>query len=134
MRVLDEVAEAVQLARGGRLPRPVREAVRLDECVGAAVTGARWAAAARHLGCPLPPVSFDQGHWFLPDEFPTVWELADHVARHRPDWEPPAARTAAAWREAQVFAGVREVLAEAGNLDPAEITRSARLRKDLHME
>ena len=32
-------------------------------------------------------------------------------------------RVPAAWREAQVFAGVREVLVEAGNLDPAEITR-----------
>jgi hypothetical protein len=86
VRVLDEVAEAVQLARGGRLPRPVRAGERLDDLIGAVVTGERWAAAERHLGCPLPPVAFVQGHWFLPDEFETVWDVADHVARHRPDW------------------------------------------------
>ncbi|MBN9523175.1 hypothetical protein J0H58_32445, partial [bacterium] len=118
----------------GRLPRPVGAGDRLDDLIGAAVTGARWAAAERRLGCPLPPVRFEQGHWFLPDEFQTVWDVADHVARHRPDWEPPAARTAAAWREAQVFAGVREVLVEAGNLDAGEVTRPARLRHDLRLE
>ena len=134
MRVLDEVAEAVQLARGGRRPRPVRAGERLDELIGAAATADRWAAAARHLGCPLPPVAFVQGHWFLPDDFETVWDVADHVARHRPDWEPPAERTAAAWREAQVFAGVREVLADAGNLEPTEVTRGARIRTDLGLE
>jgi hypothetical protein len=134
MRVLDEVAEAVQLARGGRLPRLVRAGERLDDLIGAAFTADRWAAAERHLGCPLPPVEFVQGHWFLPDGFETVWDVADHVARHRPDWEPPAERSAAAWREAQVFTGVREVLVDAGNLDPAEVTRPARLGRDLGLE
>jgi hypothetical protein len=134
MRVLDEVADAVHLARGERCPRPVRAGERLDDLIGGAATDRRWAAAARHLGCPLPPVRFDQGHWFLPTGFETVWDVVDHVARHRRDWEPPAERTAAAWREAQVFAGVRSVLVDAGNLEPAEVTRGARLRADLRLE
>jgi hypothetical protein len=134
MRVLDEVAEAIHVARGRRLPRPVLSSDQLGDSLGTAVTGERWAAAAKQLGCPLPPVTFDQGHWLLPDGLETVWDLVEHVARCRPDWEPPAARTPAAWREAQVFAGVREVVADAGNLDPAEVTRGARLQKDLGLE
>lgn len=130
MRVLDEV----HIARGQHYPRPVRDGERLEVLIGPMLTGARWAAAARHLGCPLPPATFDQGHWFLPDGFVTVWDLAAHVARERSEWEPPAERTPAAWQEAQVFAGVREVLVDAVNLYPEEVTRGARLRADLHME
>jgi hypothetical protein len=33
-----------------------------------------------------------------------------------------------------VFAGVREVLVDAGNLEPAEVTRGARLGRDLGLE
>ncbi|HEX4608969.1 MAG TPA: hypothetical protein VH092_12250 [Urbifossiella sp.] len=134
MRVLDELADALQTARGWRLPRPVRASVRLEEVLGTLVTGDRWAAAAKRLGCPFPPVTFDQGHWLLPDGLETVWDLADHVARHHPDWAPPAARSPEEWREAQILAGVREVLVDAGNLDPDEITRPSRLRKDLNLE
>src|SRR5262249_46339110 len=131
MRVLDEVAEAIHLARGERCPRPVRAGERLEDLIGGAVTDRRWAAAARHLGCPLPHVRFGQGPWFLPGGFETVWDVVDHVSRHRPDWEPPAVRSTAAWREAQVFAGVRSVLVDAGNLEPGAVNRGARLRVDL---
>ena len=133
MRVLDEVAEAVHLARGERCPRPVRAGERFEDLIGAAVTDRRWEAAARHLGCPLPPVTFDQGHWFLPAEFETVWDVVDHVVRHRLDWEPPAERTAAGWREAQVFAGVRAALVAGANLLPEEISRPARIRADFYI-
>lgn len=40
--------------------------------------------------------------------------------------------TVAAWQEAQVFAGVREVLVDVGNVDPSEVVRTARLRRDLN--
>ena len=63
-----------------------------------------------------------------------MWDLAAHVGRCRPDWEPPGAATPAAWRDARVFAGVRAVLIESGNLDPADVTRPARLMADLWLE
>jgi hypothetical protein len=75
-----------------------------------------------------------QGRWFLPDGFEAVWNLVDHACYYHPDWEPPAARTVEAWREAQIFAGVRIVLVEAGSLDPAEVVREARLTRDLGLE
>jgi len=133
MRILDEVAEAIHLARGERLPRPVRAGERLEDLIGGALTDRRWAAAARHLGCPLPPVTFDQGHWFLPAGFETVWDVVDHVARHRPDWVAPSERMETAWREAQVFAGVRAALVAGANLLPEEISRPARIRADLYI-
>jgi hypothetical protein len=131
VRVLDEVADAVQAGRGGRVFRPVVTAVGIADQFGFPVTGPRWAAMERRLGCPLPPLDYDQGHWWLPPGLATVWDLVDHVARCRPELEPPAARTAAAWREAQVFAGVRETLVDALNIGPADVTRRARLRADL---
>src|SRR4051794_19336647 len=111
MRALDEVAEAINRARG-RAPRPVVSAAGLPEQFGRALTPRDWAVIRRHLACDLPPLEFAHGHWLLPAGLATVWDLADRAAA-RPDWDPPAARTEAAWREAQVFAGVREIVAEA---------------------
>ena len=130
MRVLDEVAEAVHLARGW-LPQPIVSSTRLEDQFPRPVTRARWQAACDHLGTRLPPVVLDQGHWFLPDEIETIWDMVDLVARHRPGWEPPAERTVAAWRDAQVFIGVRGVLVDTLNAYPKEVVRKARLRTDL---
>lgn len=134
MRVLDELADAFHAGRGERVPRPVVTSVGLEEQFGYPVTAARWAAVERRLGCPLPQLAFDQGHWWLPQGFDTVWDLAAHVARSRPDWEAPREQTPAAWREAQVFAGVRAVLVDAGNVEPVEVVRPARLMADLRLE
>jgi hypothetical protein len=133
MRVLDEVADAVRIARGG-ITAPVKEAVALEEILGGPITRAQCAALQRHLDCPVPLWEFDQGHWFQNDTIVTVWDVVDHVARHHPDWELPAERTPAAWREAQVFVGVRKGLVEALSLDPNEVVRSARVMRDLHFE
>lgn len=133
MRVLDEIADAFHTARHRREPRPILSSIRLDDQFGYPITDARWRAVERRLGCPLPPLEFDQGHWWLPPGLETVWDLATYVEHLRPDWEP-AARTTAAWRDAQVFAGVREVLVMAGNLDESTVVREARLRADLLME
>lgn len=130
MRALDEVADAIRIARGGRTA-PVLSAVGIEEVFGGPVTPRQWSAMQKHLGCPLPPMEFDQGHWFRLDDFATIWDLVGYVARHHPDWELPAETTVAAWREAQVFAGVRVELVGAGNLDPKDVVREARLMRDL---
>jgi hypothetical protein len=134
MRVLDELADAIHVACGWSLPRSVQSSVELTAQFGYRITPVRWAVVQRCLGCPLPSLTFDQGHWWLPLEFTTVWDLAAQVARCRPEWEPPAATTPAAWREAQVFAGVRHVLIEAGNLNREAVVRKARLMADLKLE
>lgn len=97
------------------------------------MTRAQWAAMEWHLDCPVPLWEFDQGHWFRTDAIVTVWDVVDHGACCHPDWELPAERTPAAWRAAQVFAGVRAVFVEAMNLDPNDVVRQARLGPDLGM-
>lgn len=104
MRVLDEVADAIRIARGGRTV-PVHTSVVLCEILGDAITPTQWSAIQRHLGCELPPLVLDQGHWFRTDGFQTVWDLADFVARCRPEWEAVTDSTVAAWQNAQIFAG-----------------------------
>jgi hypothetical protein len=130
MRVLDEVADAVRIARGG-IAHPVRSSVLLADLFDGPVTWRHYAAMQKHLGCPL--LEFDQGHRFEVEDFVTVWELVAYVAVHHPDWELPSERTTAAWRNAQIFAGVRSVLVDAGNLDPKEVVREARLVPDLNL-
>ncbi len=133
MRVLDEVADAMRIARGG-LTVPVHSSVVLAELFVDPITPQQWSTMQSHLGCPLPAFEFDQGHWFRADEFQTVWEIVAHVAKQRHDWESPIEQSIAAWRNAQVFAGVRAAIAEAGNLDQEEVIRSARLKRDLNFD
>lgn len=133
MRVLDEVADAIRIARGGRTV-PVHTSVVLCEVIGESITPTQWSAIQRHIGCALPPLVFDQGHWFRTDDFETVWDLAAYVTQFRRDWEAVLSATVAAWQNAQIFAGVRVELAGVGNLDVAEVVREARLMRDLHLE
>lgn len=133
MRALDEVAEAVRRARGGRSV-PVRSAFGLEEVLGGPPNPHQWAIFKQHLSRELPPLRFDQGHWFLPDGFATIWDLADVAARSNPGWEVPAIRTEAVWRDAQLFAGVRTERAGALSLAPEQVTRTARLKADLGAE
>jgi hypothetical protein len=129
MRVLDEVAEAIRTARG--LSHPVLTTFGLEELFEPPITPEQWGAMQQSLACSLPPLEFVQGHWFLPAGFATIWDLVDLAARVHPEWEVPATRTAAAWREAQIFAGVRFVVAKAGALDLEQVVREARLKADL---
>jgi hypothetical protein len=128
MQLLDEVADAVRVARGGRT-HPIRLAVGLEDLFGGPLTSRQWKMLADHLACPL--AEFDQGHYFPIGNFATVWDLVDHVARHRPDWELPAERTPAAWKNAQIFAGVRAVLTADFAIPAGAITRTSRLGPDL---
>jgi hypothetical protein len=134
MRILDEVADAVQIAHKRR-PRPVLLSVKLeDQFDGLAVMAANWQRMERHLACTLPPLEFDQGHWWLPDGLVTIWDLCKCVASQHVDWEQPDEKTSAAWKNAQIFARVRHTLVEVGNLYPEQVVREARLQRDLRLE
>ena len=126
MRVLDEVAAAIRVARRMR-SQPIVSAFGLQEQFGAPITPEEWATIERRLACPLPHLVFAQGHWFLPESFTTIWNLVDHASDYHPDWDRPVARTVAAWREAQVFAGVRMVVADSFGVELQEVTRETRL-------
>jgi hypothetical protein len=134
MRVLDELADAFQAARGRGQRRDVISSDRLEDQLGGPINAAEWVAMEHHLRVHLPPLDFDQGHWWLPSGLATVWDLASYIATQRPDWESPSEHSGGVWREAQVFAGVRSVLTEAGNLDREQVTRRARLGADLGLE
>ena len=133
MRVLDEVAEAIRRTRAPYQHPPLAP-VELDQQFDRPPTAREWDAIRRHLACPLPLAEFVQGHWFLPDGFATIWDLVDFAARFHPEWEPPAERTEAAWREAQIFAGVKMELIDALDVEPELVTRKARIMLDLGAE
>jgi hypothetical protein len=107
-RILDELADAYHRAQGCPQPRRITLATTLVGC---------FPTAKR-----------------LPTEWVDLWEIADDLARRYPDWEPLHERTATAWREAQIFVGVRQVLVEALNVEPNQVVRSARLVADLGAE
>ena len=129
MRALDEVAEAIQLARHGG--PPVISAFGLHEQFGGPPTPKQWREIRRHLACGLPPLEFVQGHYFLPDGFSTIWPLVVAAAAANPDWKWPTDCTESAWREAQIFVRVRQTLVDALGVDTVQVTRKARLMRDL---
>jgi acyl carrier protein len=133
MRILDEVAAAIRLARGGRT-LPLRSSVMLVEQFDGPVTVSQWDLIHHHLDCPLPQLEFVRGQWFRTDSLQTVWDLVAHVARYHPDWELPTELTSAAWRNAQIFAGVRAVMVERLSMPPEQVTRSTRFLEDLDMD
>jgi hypothetical protein len=124
MRVLDEVADAIRIARGCSLP--VRTSVALADVFPEGITAGQWWAMEKHLDCPLPPLRHEGGRWYRTDDFASVWDLVEYVARHHPDWELPAELTSAAWRNAQVFAGVRAVVTDSFGISAEEVTRQTR--------
>ena len=126
MRVLDEVAAAINLARAQPAPRPVISAFGLEDQFAYTLHPHGWAAIQSHLGCQLPPLVFTQGHWFFPEGFATIWDLVEVAADAHPDWDPPEVRSVAAWRNAQIFAGVRDVMVEALGVESEEVTRDLR--------
>jgi hypothetical protein len=134
-RVLDELAEALAAVEEMRGPRRVVSYVELWQQFRLPITPSRWAALARELACPLPPlVRRSDGLWAFPRGWTTVWDVAGHLAATCPRWEPPRHREAVDWQEAQVFVGVRACLVEALNVAPEQVVRPARLMADLGAE
>lgn len=132
MRALDEVAEAIYRARGSRLP--IVSAVGIEEQFGGPLTSERWDVLRQYLACALPSMWYAEGRWFLPDGVETIWDIVDYASRYHPDLEPPTERTEVAWREGQIFAGVKSVLIDALSIDSELVTRQARLKRDLGAE
>jgi acyl carrier protein len=133
MRILDEVAAAIRLARGGRTV-PIRSSVMLVEQFDGPMTVSQWDLLHHHLGCPLPQLEFVRGQWFRTDSLQTVWDLVADVSRYHPDWELPAELTSAAWRNAQIFAGVRAVMVECLAMPAEQVTRSTQFLEDLDLD
>lgn len=131
MRVLDALADAFHLARAGGGPRAVVSSDSLADQFAGPLLPADWVRLQRALPANLPPLGFAGGRWVPPRGWRDVWQVADYLSARLPDWEPTDARSVAAWREAQVFAGVRSVLVEAGGVEPERVVRPARLMADL---
>jgi hypothetical protein len=129
MNVPDEVAGAIQFARTST--HPVTTSIQIEEQFPGVLVKRHWDRLQRKLKCPLPGLEYDQGHWLLPEGLATIWDLCRLVGSHHPDWELPPDETSNKWRNAQIFAGVRDVLVEVGCLRPNLIHRSSRLQQDL---
>jgi hypothetical protein len=131
-RALDEVADALQRIRSSFPTGLLVRSVRLAHQFGLPVTPGRWHDLAERLRCELPPLEGAPAWgWGFPHGWRTVRDLAEHVACQRPGCEPPGACSEAEWVEAQIFVRVREVLVDALNVDPGDVTREARLLADL---
>jgi hypothetical protein len=131
-RVLDKLAEAFHVANGSPQPRRVVMSIDLRRQFSLPVTPTHWRDMAAWVQCPLPPLQrLPTGLWTFALQWTTVWDVAAHIAVNRPEWEPPRVHSPREWDEAQIFIGVRDSLAESGNLYPAEVVRSARLVRDL---
>src|SRR5262245_45743157 len=127
MRVLDEVAEAIRRAHGRRYRPAVVSSFSLEQHFGGTLAPEEWAVVQKHLACGLPPLEFAAGHWFLPTGLTTSGGDGERGLDADSDWRPPTARTVAAWREAQVFAGVKIVMVDALGVEPEAVVRSARI-------
>lgn len=89
-RALDELADVFHQAGARRYPRRVTSFVDLSRQFGLPITPSRWAHLERLLPCRLPPLERrSEGLWAFPCGWKTVWDLAAHVARCCPDWQPP---------------------------------------------
>jgi hypothetical protein len=72
-------------------------------------------------------LEFAGGHWFLPQGFTTIWDVVDVALLAHRDWLPPYSGTVAEWRNAQIFAAVRQCLARAAGVKPQTVSRTTRL-------
>lgn len=135
MNALGEIAHALWELHGRPTPVPIVSSVALEDQFPEGLDGEMWNRLERRLEVILPPLEFvEDGICRLPEGMQTIWDFANHVAWYRPDWEPPRETTFIAWREAQVFAVVRHILADALNVGREEVVRSARLMGDLGAE
>lgn len=135
MRVLDEIAEALWILHGRPQPQPIVDSVALEDQFPTGLDDDMWCWLQLRLEVVLPPLEFvgDEVCYF-PEGMQTIWDLANYVVWYRPDWEPPREFTFVAWREAQVFAGVRNILCDALSVKADDVVRSARLMGDLGAE
>jgi hypothetical protein len=140
--LLDNLAAAFQRLRGGTCT--IINSLDLSRQLFTPITPRRWQKLSHFLACPLPPLDTTPAHWLWSSEkwqFPNHWrsvaDLAQHLAHQY------AGRTAVSnsiqinletWRDAQIFAGVREVLVDCLGADDYEVRRESRLREDLGAE
>ncbi|MDA0835790.1 MAG: hypothetical protein O2955_15115 [Planctomycetota bacterium] len=135
MLVLDEIAEVLWMLHGRHQPQPINSSVAFEDQFPMGLDIDMWRCLERHLEVILPPLELDEvGHCYLPEGLVTIWDFANYVAWYRPDWDPPCQFTFVAWREAQIFAGVRHMLCDALSVEADEVVRSARLMGDLGAE
>ncbi len=129
MRALDEIAVAVREVGASRFLQ-IRPEQHLAQLL-APLTPARWAEFQSALGIrlrdlegtpPKPPAGQS-----------TVWEVARVMARTLGECQPPEFQTVDEWRDAQVFVGVRRILADSICWDETDILRQHRLGEDLGM-
>jgi hypothetical protein len=121
------LAAALHRLRGKPRPRRIVNSLKLLSQFPGDFSPRDWNRLAQELGIPLPPLERGQ----FPHAWQTVWDLALYVAERRPDWEFTSELSVRDWREAQIFAGVRDCLIDATGYPPAKIHREASFVNDL---
>lgn len=124
---LDTLAAALHQVRGRPRPRRIVNSIKLCVQFPGDFTERDWQRLQDELDVLLPPLEA----MTFPHRWETVFDLADFVASKRPELSPPTERTLTAWRNAQVFAGVRDCIVEQLNFKPEEVWREASFVKDL---
>lgn len=126
-RALDTLAAALHQVRGRPRPRRIVNSIKLRVQFPGDFTDRDWQRLQSELDVLLPPLEA----MAFPHSWATVFDLAEFVATKRPELLPPQEYTLTAWRNAQVFAGVRDCIVEQLNFKPEEVWREASFVKDL---
>ncbi len=129
-RALDTLAAALHQVRGRPRPRRIVNSIKLRVQFPGDFTNHDWLRLQEELDVLLPPLEA----MTFPHAWETVFDLADFVASKRTELSSPMERTLTAWRNAQVFAGVRDCIVEQLNFKPEEVWREASFVKDLHCD
>ena len=109
---LDELAAALHTVRGKPRPRRIVNSTKLPMQFPADFTSRDWRRLELALDVVLPPLRGQGSRLAFPEGWETVFDVAFYLAARRREWGPPQDSSLAAWRNAQVFVGVRECLVE----------------------
>jgi hypothetical protein len=136
LRLLDELAAAFHIVRGRPKPRRVVNSLDLRAQFPGDFSPRDWQRLESELGCSLPPlVPCEDGHALeFPNNWQTLHDLVMHVAWHRTDWDLPGELTLPTWRDAQIFAGVRDCFVTTTGVAKHAIVREALISEDLGLD
>jgi hypothetical protein len=122
--------------KGRKGPRKIISSLWVDEQIDMAQLRYSWRELGKQIDCPLPAIELSKGDELLwHGQRATLSHIIDHVIRcgKLGNRSPPPSLTVADWRNAQVFAGVQQVLIDQCGVDKDEVFRSASLVDDLRL-
>jgi hypothetical protein len=111
IRILDEIAAALDEVRGHPRPHRVVTSIQLIDQFERRLTPAIWRRFCYALELNLPSLVAKEDGYVFPYGWETVFDLAIWCGWFYTGMELPQTQEEATWREAQIFARVRRIVA-----------------------